>query len=98
MKSLSVRFETRTATTSLLGTRAFFGSIRSFHDHTKPLTFGPLRTPKAKPLSSSDAPGKESAIRRTSFWVAMRDNMRLSGETNQSAAGFFDRDTPRNGR
>ena len=61
---------TRTATTSGFGTRGFFGSTRCIQTQTKPFCLPLLSTLKAKRSAASLTPGSESAIRRTSSWLA----------------------------
>ena len=68
---MSASFATRTATTSARGTRGFFGSTRSFQDHTNPFSLPLFSTLNAKRSEDSRASGSASAIRRTSFWLAI---------------------------
>jgi hypothetical protein len=68
--SLAPTVGVRTASTAGLGTRGFFGVIRSFQTQANPLSFSLTTTPKAKSLFDSSVPRRESAIRRTSAWVA----------------------------
>jgi FSR family fosmidomycin resistance protein-like MFS transporter len=61
---------TRTAITSGFGTRGPFGWILSIQTQTKPFGLPLLSTLNAKRSAASLAPGSDSAIRRTSSWLA----------------------------
>lgn len=65
--SFSNSFPTRTATTSRFGTRARFGSTRSFQAQANCLP----STKNRKLAGSSVVAGSDRTIRRTSSWVAI---------------------------
>jgi hypothetical protein len=69
--AFSSRSATRTASTSRFGTRGFFGCTRSFQHHTNFFHFAFTGTLKAKSSGSSRVSASASAMRRTSFRVAM---------------------------
>src|ERR1043166_7400202 len=53
------------------GTRGFVVATRSIQTQTNPFSLPLLRTENAKRSGASSAAGSESAMRRTSAWVAM---------------------------
>jgi len=75
---------TRTAITSGFGERGFFGSTRSIQTQTKPFCLPLLSTPMANRSLASLAPGSDSAIRRTSPWLAISSNVRQTGSGLES--------------
>src|SRR5437868_11801892 len=87
------RFATRTASTLGLGTRGFFGSIRSFHTQANPLSLSLTRTEKAKSPAASSVSGKPRAMRRTSACVAMMNG--AAGRLQRSLVVDHERDVTR---
>ncbi len=81
---------TRTAITSGFGTRAFFGWTRSIHTQTNPFCLPSRSTLNAKRSGASVAPGSDSAIRRTSSWLATSlHSTRRRGRVLNCAARFW---------
>src|SRR5207302_8835887 len=87
--SLWPRFATRTASTLGLGTRGFFGSIRSFHTQANPLSLSLTRTEKAKSPAASSVSGKQRAMRRTLACVVMMNG--IAGRLQRSLVVVHER-------
>src|SRR5689334_21459375 len=83
---------TRIASTAGLGTRAFFGSTRSFHTHANPLNLSLIGTENAKSVSDSRTAGCASAMRRMSACVAMRVDDERGFIAELTRSGWQDRD------